>query len=199
MVAAAVAVDPGEDALTVRPCGYVLHSAIRPVVVVGGAEPPQDPSLVRKPVLGISAFLRAAAGHRAPCAYQTPLRNSQARTQDRPGHRRADDKPRALTDLDQPISMEGGIRDRFNSGETLLARTQFIDQGVVSAPQPPSPCCGVRAATGPTIRSKSAFEPGLPWIGTCVDTSSFRRLRLRYNTTALLFTFAKLPPAGGGP
>jgi hypothetical protein len=52
----------------------------------------------------------------------------------------------------------GQIRDGFNSGETLLARTQFIDQGVVSAPQPPSPCCGVRAATGPTIRSKSAFD-----------------------------------------
>jgi hypothetical protein len=66
-------------------------------------------------------------------------------------------------------------------------------------PQPPSPCCGVRAATGPTIRSKSAFDPGLPWIGTCCATSSFSRLRLRYNTTALLLTFARLPPAGGGP
>jgi len=65
--------------------------------------------------------------------------------------------------------------------------------------QPPSPCCGVRAATGPTIRSKSAFEPGLPWIGTCVATSSLSRLRLRYSTTALLLTFARLPPAGGGP
>src|SRR5260221_11318833 len=86
-----------------------------------------------------------------------------------------------------------------NSGETVLARTQFIDQGAVSAPQPPSPCCGVRAATGPTIRSKSAFEPGLPWIGTCVDTSGFSRLMLRYNTTALLRTLAKFPPAGGGP
>jgi hypothetical protein len=85
-----------------------------------------------------------------------------------------------------------------NSGETVLARTQFIDQAV-SAPQPPSPCCGVRAATGPTIRSKSAFEPGMPWIGTCVVTSSFSRLRLRYNTTALLLTLAKVPPAGGGP
>ncbi len=92
-----------------------------------------------------------------------------------------------------------------NSGETVLARTQFIDQGALSkgpyqllSPRH-SPCCGVRAATGPTIRSKSAFEPGLPWIGTCVATSSFSRLRLRYSTTALLLTFAKFPPAGGGP
>jgi nicotinamidase-related amidase len=29
-------------------------------------------------------------------------------------------------------------------------------------PQPPSTCAGVRAATGPTIRSKSAFEPASP-------------------------------------
>jgi hypothetical protein len=87
---------------------------------------------------------------------------------------------------------------KFGRGRASPER-RFIDQTAVSAPQPPSPCCGVRAATGPTIRSKSAFEPGMPWIGTCVATSSFSRLRLRYNTTALLFTLAKLPPAGGGP
>jgi hypothetical protein len=88
----------------------------------------------------------------------------------------------------------GAIRARPCSPE----RSSLV-KAPCQAPQPPSPCCGVRAATGPTIRSKSAFEPGLPWIGTCCATSSFRRLRLRYNTTALLFTFAKLPPAGGGP
>jgi hypothetical protein len=43
---------------------------------------------------------------------------------------------------------------------------------------PPPPCCGVRAATGATIRSNSACGPGAPWIGTCVWMSSFIRLRL---------------------
>jgi hypothetical protein len=65
--------------------------------------------------------------------------------------------------------------------------------------QPPPPTCGARAATGPTIRSKSAFPPALPWIGTCVATSSLSRLMLRNKATALALTFATFPPAGGGP
>src|SRR5271156_6049136 len=65
--------------------------------------------------------------------------------------------------------------------------------------QPPPPVAGARAATGPTIRSKSAFGPGLPWIGTCWATSSLSRLMLRNNATALGFTFAIFPPAAGGP
>src|SRR5215510_7496992 len=43
---------------------------------------------------------------------------------------------------------------------------------------PPPPCCGVRAATGATIRSNSACGPGAPWIGTWVVTSSLSRLML---------------------
>jgi hypothetical protein len=31
----------------------------------------------------------------------------------------------------------------------------------------PTTLLGALAATGPTIRSKSAFPAGLPWIGTC--------------------------------
>lgn len=32
---------------------------------------------------------------------------------------------------------------------------------------PPSAAGRARAAAGPTVRSKSAFELGLPWMGTC--------------------------------
>jgi hypothetical protein len=71
-------------------------------------------------------------------------------------------------------------------------------EGPGSQSQPPPPACGARAATGPTIRWKSAFEPGLPWIGTCWATSSFSRAMLRNNTTALALTFARFPPAAGG-
>ena len=64
---------------------------------------------------------------------------------------------------------------------------------------PPPPGAGVRAATGPTMRSKSALGPGLPWIGTCCATSSFSRLTFLNSATALKLTFASVPPAGGGP
>src|SRR5262249_52397560 len=64
--------------------------------------------------------------------------------------------------------------------------------------QPPPPVGGAFAATGPTIRSKSACGPGLPWIGTCVATSSFNRLTLLNSTTAFSLTFWRFPPCGGG-
>src|SRR5258708_7029155 len=62
-----------------------------------------------------------------------------------------------------------------------------------------APGAGVRAATGATIRSKSALVPGLPRIGTGFCTSSFSRLRFRNSATAFRLTFASVPPAGGGP
>ena len=43
---------------------------------------------------------------------------------------------------------------------------------------PSGPGGRVCAAAGPTVRSKSAFELGFPWIGTCWETSSFSRLML---------------------
>ena len=57
----------------------------------------------------------------------------------------------------------------------------------------------VRAATGPTIRSKSAFGPGLPWIGTCCATSSFSRLMFLNSATALALTFWQIASRGRRP
>jgi hypothetical protein len=53
------------------------------------------------------------------------------------------------------------------SGKSALAlrpdvRCPIVDSYRLNRPQPPSPATGVRAATGPTIRSKSAFAPGFP-------------------------------------
>ena len=54
---------------------------------------------------------------------------------------------------------------------------------------PPPPTCGALAATGPTIRSKSACGPALPWIGTCWATSSFSRAMFRNSATAFGLTY----------
>src|SRR5262249_1269445 len=69
---------------------------------------------------------------------------------------------------------------------------------LVEMDQPPSPVGRDLAATGPTMRSKSACGPGLPWIGTCCATSSFNRLTLLNRTTAFSPTFWRFPPCGGG-
>ena len=81
-----------------------------------------------------------------------------------------------------------GIRGPFE--ETRAKRRQRFARTFAVRGQPPPPCWGALAATGPTIRSKSAFPPGLPWIGTCCATSSFSRLMFWNSATAFGLTFA---------
>src|SRR5216683_7176879 len=83
--------------------------------------------------------------------------------------------------------------------EARAKRRQCFARTFAAGGQPPPPCCGALAATDPTIRSKSAFPPGLPWIGTCCATSSFSRLMFWNSATAFGLTFAggAAPCAGG--
>jgi hypothetical protein len=106
--------------------------------------------------------------------------------------------PGDMWDYDE-VGTRGPSHGCKNGRSLRFARFLETLQIAKAAILSPPPTCGARAATGPTIRSKSAFPPALPWIGTCVATSSFSRLMLRNKATALAFTAASLPPAGGGP
>src|SRR6516164_1395780 len=125
--------------------------------------------------------------------FSTPVRSQELSLQ-------IDQIPKAPENRAARLSTSTAARHKQTGRSKRFARfleTLQIAKAVI--PQPPPPTCGARAATGPTIRSKSAFPPALPWIGTCCATSSFRRLMLRNRATALAFTLARFPPAGGGP
>src|SRR5215831_20683180 len=90
----------------------------------------------------------------------------------------------------------GNLPEDTGGGEALSGLRP--DVYVVARPQPPPPCWGARAATGATIRLKSACGPGLPWMGTCWATSSFSRAMFLNSATAFGLTFGRVPPAAGG-